>query len=1084
MNPNSLLKRCILFCLFLISQLIYGQLNDFNFSVSVTDESCAGNGAINMTVSGGTTNSAFTYYLFLYPNIDTPIAQTSANTFSNLESGDYRVQAIQSLGELQNSQSTDATINNIISALDYEVSQVFLGDCDSASLIITTLSGNAQSFEIISGPVTANLQTDNTFNNLPQGTYVIRVYDSCDNALTKTFTLLLNNATFSITVIEQPDIVNNCEETTIASVITADNESVLAYPISVNYTSSLLDGSESISFTQTYDSGPDTQLELAETIVNYNDQIFEIEIVVEDQCGTTMSLIELIDPNPEVIMNIIPGLCGSNLIINVSNILPPYTLEFIEAPSDFDPLDYNDNVDGIYTNLLISFGDTDTSLPFGTYEVSVNDSCNRISTATIDLIEEPIEPLISAINEGCNPLLGSLFVSIPDREIVYAEFIEVPEAYENTPPHDISNFITMNGALAIEELPVGNYILEMIDDCGNIYLEEFLIPDLTELPVNVVTSPNCTDDTGTLRIAGAYGPIETVFITEAPTTFTMELPFDYSDAILSAGFFYVDNLPAGNYTIAYSDSCGNEFVINQEILSYSSNPSIYNLQINCGSFDVGIFDTDDSVVNQSYWLQRYFPENNGWGNPNTSIIYIEGEMPNVENSISIENDETIFNIFATGSFRLIKAFQPLNNPNPELYCYDIFAEFEVGADLIINDVYNLNCDGGSGPSDILVDVAGIPPYNFSIVAPIVIDNGTNNIFTNLDPGVYEIKVEDACGSIETILINLLDLLPVLSIETPADLVICNELNNNQAIFDLSLQNAELLGNQNPEHITITYHLNQNDADSGENPIAENYQNISNPQTLYVRMRHNTLDICYETTSFQLIVGFFPQIGPDEFITICDNSTSTLSADYGYSNYLWSTGETSRTIVVDTAGEYIVTVSNDYNDLSCEATKTYTIAVSSEANIEAVTTQDFTSNNNSIYVEVSGFGDYEFSLDGIHYQSESYFTGLVTGEYTIFIRDKNGCGIISKDVFLLNYRKFFTPNGDSDNEFWQISGSLFEPDLQIYIYNRYGKLLTVFSGGHSGWDGTYNGENMPTSDYWFVVERGNGKTYTGHFTLKR
>lgn len=1085
MNSIFPLKRCVLFCLFLASQLVFAQLSDFNFSVTTIDESCAGNGSISMTVSGTTTNASLNYLLFLYPDIDTPIAQTSAAAFTNLESGNYLVQAIQTLGELQNSQIADATINDVISVLDFEVGQGFSGECNDIDLIVTELSGNAQSYEIISGPVTVPLQIDNVFSDLPEGTYVIRVFDDCGNALTKTYTLLLSDVTFTISNVEQPNVLNSCEETAIKHVITAAGGTVLSYPIIVDYTISLLDGSDSTSFSQTYENGPEMQIEISETVANYDDQVFRIEIEVQDECGKIVTSAKVINPNPQVSITPSANVCGSDLIVVVANIVPPYTLEFIEAPSEFNPSDYNDN-EGVYTEFVIVFEQEDVGVPYGTYSVRVIDACNRFGFATFELIEEPKEPNISASNGGCDALIGTLSVSIPDREIVSAIFTEAPADYANEIPNDISDFMTSNGFLEVNELLKGTYILEMTDNCGAVYIEDIVIPDLAELPINVVTSPNCSSDAGSLRIDGSYGAITSVFIIEAPTAFSPTLPYDFSSAILPAGFFFVDDLPAGNYTVEFTDSCGNEFMFDETIESYnySSNESIYDLQRNCGSFNLSIIDNDDSVANQSYWFQKYYPESDSWGHPVTGVLYTEGELPNTLNSIAIENGETLLNIFFIGTFRLIKVFQSFSTPNTDEYCFDIFGEFEVGSDLIINDVFNLNCDGGSGPSDILVDVLGTPPYNFSIVSPLFIDNGNDNVFIDLSPGVYEIRVEDACGSIETIMVNSLDLLPVVSIGTPSDLVICNEVFANQGVFDLSQQNAQLLGNQNPENLTITYHLNQSDADSGNNPISEIYENVTNPQTIYARMIHNTLDICYETTSFQLKVGFTPQLGPDEFITICEDSYLLLSANSGYSSYLWSSGETTREIVVNTSGVFSVNVTNDYSDFSCNATKTFTVDVSSIANIDSIVKEDFTSNSNSIAIQVSGLGDYEYSLDGINYQSESYFADLLSGDYTVFVRDRNGCGVTTNTISLLNYKKFFTPNGDGLNEYWQISGSQFEANLQVYIYNRYGKLLTSFFGNQVGWDGRYNGKNLPASDYWFVVERNNGQTYSGHFTLKR
>ncbi|WP_299100927.1 T9SS type B sorting domain-containing protein [uncultured Winogradskyella sp.] len=1067
------------------SQLVCAQLNVFNLSVTSTDETCASNGSITMNVSEVTPGATIVYNLYLYPNINSPIAQTSSNTFSSLDSGNYLVEAVQTLNDLQNSESADADIDDVITALDFEVGQGFTGDCSEISLVITTLSGNAESYEIISGPITVPLQSDNSFSNLPEGTYVIRVYDTCGNALTKTYTLLISDVTFTISAIEQSNALNNCDETTINQTITASSGSQLSYPITVDYTINFSDGNETTSYSQTYDDGSETELEISTTVTNFGDQTFTVDTVVQDGCGDVVASSEVVNPNPVINLSTVTNICGDDLIIVISNMVPPYSLEFTEAPMEFNPSDYNDN-EGVYTESVISFEQEDLGLPYGVYEVTVVDACDNIGIASIELIEEPEEPVISTSNGGCDALTGALTVSIPNREIASATLTVAPLTYIGEIPSDISEFITPNGLLIVDVLPIGTFTIELIDNCGTTYLEEFEIPELEDYELNVSTSVSCSSDTGSLSIAGAYGAVESVTFIAAPTEFSETLPYDYSFAILSEGLFYVDDLPAGNYTIEFTDSCGNEFMFTQtiETYNYDNNESIYNLQQNCGSFDLSILDNDSSVINQTYWFQRYNPQSDSWGHPNTGVTYSEGELPNTANSISIENGESLLNIFVVGTFRLIKVFQSTNNPNTDEYCFDIFGEFEIDSDLIINDVFNLNCDGGSGPSDILVDVSGVPPYNFSIVSPIFIDNGNDNVFTNLSPDIYEIRVEDVCGSIEAITVNSLDLLPVVNLGSPSDLVVCDEDNDNQAVFDLSQQYTQLIGNQNPENLTITYHLNQTDADSGNNPISDSYENIVNPQTIYVRMIHNTLDICYETDSFQLIVGSIPQLGLDESITICEGTSVVLSADFGYSSYLWSSGETTRSIVVDTVGNYSVTVSNDYGDFYCEATKTYNIDMSGVANIENIINEDFTSNSNFIDIEISGIGDYEYSLDGVTYQSENYFENLESGIYTVFVRDINGCGINTETISLLNYKKFFTPNGDGENEFWQITGSQLEPDLQVYIFDRYGKLLINFTGNDVGWDGNYNGNLMPTNDYWFVVERSNGLTHKGHFTLKR
>jgi gliding motility-associated-like protein len=124
------------------------------------------------------------------------------------------------------------------------------------------------------------------------------------------------------------------------------------------------------------------------------------------------------------------------------------------------------------------------------------------------------------------------------------------------------------------------------------------------------------------------------------------------------------------------------------------------------------------------------------------------------------------------------------------------------------------------------------------------------------------------------------------------------------------------------------------------------------------------------------------------------------------------------------------------------------------------------------------------MDGVHYQDSNAFGGLGSGEFTVYVKDKNGCGISQGSVFLLSYPSFFTPNGDGFNDVWTIKDSYTDPDLTISIFDRYGKLIKIISGVDLSWNGTLNGAMLPSTDYWFVAKRGNGKTVKGHFSLKR
>jgi gliding motility-associated-like protein len=135
--------------------------------------------------------------------------------------------------------------------------------------------------------------------------------------------------------------------------------------------------------------------------------------------------------------------------------------------------------------------------------------------------------------------------------------------------------------------------------------------------------------------------------------------------------------------------------------------------------------------------------------------------------------------------------------------------------------------------------------------------------------------------------------------------------------------------------------------------------------------------------------------------------------------------------------------------------------------------------------VSGTGIYEYSLNGTDWQTENTFDRVASGIYTVYVRDRNECGLVTKEIFVLDYPKFFTPNGDGANDVWHIPYLAKRPSVVVNIFDRYGKLIYSFKGNSSvGWDGTYKGRPLPSTDYWFTITLESGTTVRGHFSLIR
>ncbi|MGB5460263.1 MAG: T9SS type B sorting domain-containing protein, partial [Eudoraea sp.] len=132
--------------------------------------------------------------------------------------------------------------------------------------------------------------------------------------------------------------------------------------------------------------------------------------------------------------------------------------------------------------------------------------------------------------------------------------------------------------------------------------------------------------------------------------------------------------------------------------------------------------------------------------------------------------------------------------------------------------------------------------------------------------------------------------------------------------------------------------------------------------------------------------------------------------------------------------------------------------------------DDLSDSNNVEFFVDGDGEYEYAINGGEFQDESVFMDIPPGLNSVIINDKNGCGTTEPIEFLVvGYPKFFTPNGDGIHDAWNIIGIETLTDPVVFIFDRYGKLLKQLDETTIGWDGTFNGRPMPSSDYWFRLE---------------
>ncbi|NNE32280.1 MAG: T9SS type B sorting domain-containing protein [Winogradskyella sp.] len=240
--------------------------------------------------------------------------------------------------------------------------------------------------------------------------------------------------------------------------------------------------------------------------------------------------------------------------------------------------------------------------------------------------------------------------------------------------------------------------------------------------------------------------------------------------------------------------------------------------------------------------------------------------------------------------------------------------------------------------------------------------------------------------------------------------------------------------------------------------------------------------CWETAQFNVdtceweVTGTQPIEFRDEFLNLCENDSLILEATSTINNpsYQWDTGETTFSISVAIAGDYEVEVSDD----CLTEIITFHITAIAPPVIEGIVTIE-----SSIVINLTTSGNYMYSLDGINYQSSNVFTSIPSNLYTIYVKSVECDAVVSQDYFHFYIQKFITPNGDGKNDFFSINISQLFSSSEVYIYDRYGKLLFSAVNRDINWDGTFNGNPLPTSDYWYYMVL-DEQIFKGHFTLKR
>ncbi|MGS2726659.1 choice-of-anchor L domain-containing protein [Psychroserpens sp. BH13MA-6] len=473
-------------------------------------------------------------------------------------------------------------------------------------------------------------------------------------------------------------------------------------------------------------------------------------------------------------------------------------------------------------------------------------------------------------------------------------------------------------------------------------------------------------------------------------------------------------------------------------------------------------------------------------NPDNVISYFESldDLHNDQNVIldptsyeNTSNPQTVFvKVYNTmaNCYAFVNLDLEVNLP-PAINAFSSYQACETVDDTI--DLGNINSDLLEQTANVLVS------YYASEADALNQMNALDSSYSYQSHNdVLYARVEFSTTHCYTIHEFTLEINPLPIANPPSDLEACDDDYDGIFSFDLTQQNAEILGSQNPNNYTITYYLDLLLAEEGDLSIGDQYEAMHN-DIIYARIENNNTG-CYDITQFSTIIYEKPLLDIGDQVICLDNLPLLVSANTNQlgDSYTWSTNETTPEIEITETGVYSVTVTSANG---CETTEVFTVSESESANIEITETVDFSDPNN-ITVTVSGIGNYLYQLDNNAPQESSTFENVSLGYHTITIIDLNGCNEVSKEIVVIDAPKFFTPNNDSYFDTWHITGVETLTGTMVYIYDRYGKLLKTLDSNDKGWDGFYNGHLMPANDYWFVADVKKGAIQfqvKGHFSLR-
>jgi gliding motility-associated-like protein len=567
--------------------------------------------------------------------------------------------------------------------------------------------------------------------------------------------------------------------------------------------------------------------------------------------------------------------------------------------------------------------------------------------------------------------------------------------------------------------------------------------------------------------------------------------------------------PDGSYTIESStNSCYSWYTVPHD---HTGDPNGYMMVINA-SYEPGFFfirKVSGLCPNTTYQFAAWIMNLNY-----PSACAANSILPNVT-----------FNIEST-SGRVIKTYSTGDIPtqsSPTWTQYGFFFTSDSSSDTVVLRMIN-NAPGGCGNDLLLDDItfrACGPLVNASVVGnpdSINVCTGDTSTFifnANVSAGysnpIYQWEVSTDSGStwsdipgandtfyVRPAVITPGNYLYRLAVSERSNLNIssCSIISNliNISVNKYPVPGATSVGACLEDTLTLKAAGGGTYLWSGPSGFTSNQQNpvISNTSPAddgmyYVQVTSTRACTSFDSTLVQLTVKPTVQAGNDT--QICEGKVTQLNATgSNITSYYWSPAYGLSSQIIpdpiaqpDTTTLYILTAYN----VKCPVTDSVHVLVNKNPSANAGPDKVIISGQSTFLNGTVGGSDITYTWQPDQYiDSVNTLTPVVNPPanqyYLLRVVSNVGCGTAIDSVLVKVFEKLFipnafTPNNDGINDTWYIETLQAYPGAEVKVYNRYGQLVFDNKGKNFAWDGTLNGQLLPSGAYVYTIDLKNNTT---------